>query len=224
VTREEDAPGLLLTVLPGIPLRESALPAEQALRAYRAAGRLARRLHDLDRGDWFGVPDAAGNPLAGAERDPVAFMAGLVSRWFDKARSQRSLTEREQRLGTWAVQHAQAFAGEPPVPINNDYTPGNWLVSDSGDLTGVIDFENMGWWLPMDSFGRLLLREFRSVPRAREAFFGGYGRDAVAEQPVQARVVVIRWAIFYIAYGTERGNDGYVRLGRETLHRCGEES
>jgi len=39
------------------------------------------------------------------------------------------------------------YLGEAAVPVNNGYSPKNWLVSDGGEFSGVIGLECMQWGL-----------------------------------------------------------------------------
>jgi hypothetical protein len=183
------------------------------------AGELARRLRDLGPGPWFGVPDEEGGPFGSCTDDAVEHMAVTFAGWFDRALRLGCLTEAEQQLAEWAREHADVYAGEVPVPVSRDYTPGNWLVDAAGNFVGVIDLENTLWGVALDPFPRLWARYFLACPGAEAAFIAGYGTDLPRERPLQVRHLTISVGIADLVLGTELGRSDYVERGRSSLGR-----
>ena len=218
VLDEPDHCGILTTALNGAPLREANPAPEKWLDCYAAAGALLRRLHDV-QGDWFGVPDCAGEPAGFHASDPVDYMRSDFHAFYDEAMALDCLTERERGLADWALQHFDLFAGETPVASHRDFTPGNWLVDAGGRFAGLIDLECMQWSVAVDSLPMLIERYFPDMPGSAEAFFGGYGPALTDLQRLQVRHVCIKVGIADIAWGTRRVLERNIRLGRDLLSR-----
>jgi hypothetical protein len=111
------------------------------------------------------------------------------------------------------------YESELSFPINQDYSPGNWLVDEQGKLVGVIDFECMAWGVRVDSFALLWERYFPENPPFEEAFWDGYGVDLVKELPLQVFNVCIKVGIADISLGTEFKNERSILSGRQLLRR-----
>ncbi len=222
-----DTQGILLSEIEGIPLRDVDLPEEQVLSVYETAGRLARNLHSLEVGSFFGLPHCDGSPQGEEYTDAVAYMTHDLERWANLAKADKfnCLRADEMELARWAHENVDVYSGEPAIPINNDYTPGNWLVSGKGEFAGVIDLECMQWGVRVDSFAMLWHRYFPGSPEAEKAFFRGYGMNLKKEKPDQVRNVLTKIGVAEIIWGSEHAAPGLVERGRATLRglmSCGE--
>ncbi len=217
VFQENNIQGVLVTAIDGVPLRDIDLPESKILNVYSCAGKLARNLHSSERGAWFGIPDSKGRPLSEHYGEPVEYMRADFNRWFSKALTLDSLSKRELKLAHWALDNVSVFSQEPPIPINEDYTPGNWLVNQQGEFVGVVDFECMYWGIEVDSFAILWERYFPRSPEAERAFFEGYGMNPSSERPLQVKHVCIKIGIADVVWGIEKNKKKNVELGRRIL-------
>lgn len=219
VIENDETQGILTTEISGVPLREAQVSDEKKAEVYYQAGRLAGELHRYPPGEWFGIPDSQGSPLQERFDDPVAAMKADFEKWWTQAMHLQCLDKTEIALAEWALDHMQVYAGERPLPINQDYTPGNWLVDEQGRLAGVIDFECMLWGVRVNSFALLWDRYFPQNPLFETAFWEGYGVDLVQACPAQVFIVCTQIGIADISVGTEFKNEHAVLSGRQLLRR-----
>ncbi len=221
VIENEDTQGIVTTLMPGIPLREMHIPDKKIAEVYCQAGQLASSLHRCQPGEWFGIPDCRGFPLQDSYPDPVTAMRADFEKRYSKAINLQCLEKTEIALGEWALRNMNVYAGEVPLPINQDYSPGNWLVNEQGKLVGVIDFECMAWGVRVDSFALLWERYFPENLLYQEAFWEGYGIDPRKDLPLQVFNVCIKIAIADIALGTQFKDERSILLGRQLIRRLG---
>jgi|GEM_PF-1412011 len=222
-----DNPGLLLTAVPGSPLREAGLTGSDSARAFARAGRLLRRLHDFAVGEFFGCMDEEGRPIdwsgqplsASRRTDLVLQMREFLTAQLERGKAIGCLASDEQEAITWAIDAADCYASEVPVPTSEDFTPGNWLVDDKGDLVAVIDLENMHWGDRMNPFARLVLEYFPKNPEGEQAFYKGYGSCPPKEHIDQARIAYIMYAASYTIAGVESNDPGSSERGRRAFLR-----
>jgi len=222
-----DNPGLLLTAVPGSPLREVGFTGPGSASAFARAGRLLRRLHDFAVGEFFGCMDEngmpidwAGQPLSASRRaDLVSQMREHLTAQLERGKAIGCLASDEQEVLKWAIDAADCYASEVPVPTSEDFTPGNWLVDQNGNLVAVIDLENMHWGARMTPFVRLVLNYFPENPEGEQAFFEGYGCCLPGKHVDQARIACILHAVFYTIIGAESSNPGYSEYGRRAFLR-----
>ncbi len=135
-------------------------------------------------------------------------------KWYRMAKDADCLSGEEMTLAEWAIGNMNAFGGEKAVPVNRDFTPGNWLVRTDGTFAGIIDFECMEWGIPVDSFCMLWSRYFPGYPDGEKAFWEGYG---TAPDPVQARIARIKVEMANVGYGAAHSIAGLVESGRTML-------
>jgi fructosamine-3-kinase len=220
-------PGILLSEIIGIPLSETVF-TEFALRnAYYKAGMLLRRLHESMSGDWFGCVDDkglpidwSGNPLSLEMRhDLPGQKLDVLTKILKSGNSLDCFDQSERQILQWAIESVECYASEKPVPTSEDYTPGNWLVDNNGELVAIIDFENMLWGDRMLPFARLLNDYFPHYPGCEKAFYDGYGSCPPDEQPVQAKIACAIYAGHYVTLGNKEDNQGYIKRGRAAFKR-----
>ncbi len=194
-------------LLPGREVAE--IGADDAARARhgRELGRFLRALHDIDPGT--AIAGGALLPVDPVRRGDMPFRV---------ARTEEGL-ERLAALGLWRPPAAVAGLLEEarglPEPdelvvCHGDLHLRHLLVSDAGDLAGVID------WIDVcrgDAAIDLLLYWGYLTPAGRRAFHEEYGPVA-AERLLRARVLTISiWGVL-----AEYAHDvGLERLGREAL-------
>jgi len=219
VIEHEDIQGILTSEISGVPLRQLQMPDPVKAEVFFRAGQLAGNLHRCQPGKWFGIPDSQGFPLQDCFNDPVTAMKTDFQRWFTKAIDLHCLEKTEIAIGEWALDQMGVFAGERPLPINQDYTPGNWLIDEQGNLVGVIDFECMLWGVRVNSFGLLWHRYFPQNPQLENAFWEGYGVNPWNTDPIQVGIVCIQIGMADIALGTEYNNEQNILSGRQMIRR-----
>ena len=112
---------------------------------------------------------------------------------------------------------SQALEGERPVPCHRDYCAANWLVSEAGIWTGVIDFEFAYWDVRVADFSRDPDWAWIRRPDLFNAFFEGYGRALTPSESQQLLVAHAEYALGAILWGRDNAFYGFEREGRESL-------
>ena len=220
-------PGLLLTAVSGSPLRDAGFAASDTASAFGRAGLLLRRLHDYAVGEFFGCMDEngmpidwSGRPLSANRRvDPVLQMREHLTAQLERGKAIGCFTSIMQEALKWAINVADCYDSEIPVPTIEDFTPENWLVDQNGDLVAVIDLENMLWGDPMTPFTRLVLDYFPENPEGEQAFYKSYGSRPPEENIEKARVGWIIYAAAYTIAGAESSDIKDSERGRRAFLR-----
>lgn len=182
---------LLLSACGGSPASQLEPGSPRGPWAFEAAGRFARRLHDLPFVDLDPVP--VGVALLRRVRALAAEAAGTALG--------AHVTSLEAEL--------QALDLDRLVrrPCHRDFTPDNWLLDDGS--TGrlfVLDFEHSRPDLPLCDLARLELLHLREAPALREAFWSGYGGASGDEQSA-LHAAVLRLEAVRTALWAERHRD-----------------
>ena len=214
--------GVLTTAIAGTPLKDSQLDETSVLEAYRQAGRLCKRLHELPAGTSFGliseqgVPvNYQGDPLGASASDPAAFIRNNFLELLSQAQMLGGIESDELVQVQSALEAMDVFRQEVPTVVNTDYTPGNWLVDQEGKFVGVIDLEHVFRNVLIDAFTRLIVANY---PRGTYSFFDGLGNNPLATRLMQARIVCLRHALYYVGYGIKSDNTNWVKRGKEIFH------
>ncbi len=215
--RENRPLALLIEELPGQVLEKLELPVEQERAAWRMAGQMLVRLHDLAGSRYFGPCHRDGSPQGPALSDAVEYVRFELEREIDKAIDGGYLSDQELAVVTAAQQSAGIFAGEQPVACHRDYCPYNWLISDIGIWTGVIDFEFAYWDVRVADFSRYPDWEWMDRPDLLDALFEGYGRRLTVREEEQQYVAHVQYALSAITWGMEASYFGFVEEGRAAL-------
>jgi hypothetical protein len=223
VFEDEHSPGLLTIAIAGIPLKDSQLDEPATLEVYRQAGRLCKRLGDLPAGVNFGLMNEQGmpvnyqgEPLGVSAPDPVTFIQDNFIELSSQAQMLGGIKSDELVQIELALEAMEVFRQEVPMVVNTDYTPGNWLVDQAGKFVGVIDLEHVFRNVTIDAFTRLIVANY---PRGAYAFFEGWGNNPLVTRLMQARIVCLRHALFYIGYGIKSNNEDWVKRGKEIFRR-----
>ena len=227
VLEGETNSGILITEMPGTRLSETVFEGREKEKAYFKAGELLRRFHESMVGKWFGCVDEKGLPidwsgdplspellhdLPGQKRD-------VLNKLLQSGDSLDCFGQSERQVLQWAIESSESYSSEKPIPTSEDYTPGNWLVDAEGNLTAIIDFENMLWGDRMFPFSRLINDYFLNCPNVEKSFYDGYGRCPPHEQPIQAGIACAIYAGHYVILGYRMNHEGYVTRGKAALRR-----
>ncbi|WP_345673556.1 phosphotransferase [Yinghuangia aomiensis] len=181
-------PGILVTPLPGVPVKFQPLPPGQDAEVHALAGALARRIHDT-----------AICPAATASALPSAY----VLKHLGRARLTDADLSRAQ-----AVLVAAAQVTLPMVPTHGDFQPRNWLYNNDSRVR-VIDFERAEPGASVRDFRLLVNGPWQERPDLREAFFDGYGRSLTTDEEIALAGWVVLDALDSAHWGA-KDNDAEV--------------
>ncbi|MEU3299026.1 aminoglycoside phosphotransferase family protein [Streptomyces sp. NPDC006678] len=200
---------LLLTAVPGRPLREVAVtPAEEG-RAHRQGGALLARLHAA--GDLSGVRRTEAERALQAAADGADRHLRLAG---DR------LTPEERRL---VRDLAEQLHSLPPLPlafIHGDARPRNLLWSQPLAQAGWIDFERARFATVAHDFVRMSSDVWPDRPDLRAACLQGYGRDLVPEEQCALKALAALDAVSALVPGPAPDDpDVTASRGRRTLDR-----
>ena len=208
---------LLVSELPGQMMGEVQLSVEQEQQVWYAAGRALANLHDVATGDCFGPCHRDGSPAGIHARDASEYVSAGFQRLIDIGVPGGYLSDAELGVVQGALDMVSAFAGERPVPCHRDYGPDNWLVTDTGVWSGVIDFEFSGWDVRVVDVSRYPNWEWIHRPDLLEAFFEGYGRPLTSVEVLQCLILRCQYALGAIVWGHENAFYGFEEEGRRAL-------
>ncbi len=174
-------------------------PPDDALAA--SLGRQLARIHAIT--PETGAAGASLSFLPFAEGSPAGAAVGLYRRYLDDLGQARPALE-------WGLRWLERHAPEKGdiVLCHRDYRTGNYMVTDDGTLTGILDWEFAGWGEPEEDIGWFCAKCWRFGNPEREAggiadrkpFYEAYEHESgrridpgrVAYWEVMAHV---RWAV-----------------------------
>ncbi|NLA58014.1 MAG: aminoglycoside phosphotransferase family protein [Firmicutes bacterium] len=210
---------IIISRLPGRPMLEAQLSTEQEQDVWRAAGEALAKLHNLSTGVYFGPCNRDGSAADDdiCLSDPIEYVSAAFRRLTTQAVQYGYLTYEEQRVIDNVKALLPSFAGECPVPCHRDYGPDNWLITDEGKWSGVIDFEFAYWDLRVADFSRYPHWEWMYRPDLLEAFFEGYGRPLTPAEEAQSLVLRTQYALAAVVWGRENSFFGFEKEGHEAL-------
>lgn len=215
--RDEPPLAIVVSEHPGKILEEVELASDQERAVWRAAGKTLVALHELAIGEYFGPchrdGTCAGKPIG----DAVEYVSTNIQNELEHGLREGYLDATEQATIHAALALTPAFAGQDPVPCHYDYCPANWLVTEDGVWSGVIDFERSHWDIPASDFTRDPDWNWIERPDLMEAFFEGYGRISTPETEQQRLVADTYYALETIVWASRVGFHGSLREGREAL-------
>jgi hypothetical protein len=216
--QHESLHGLLLTAIDGVPLRETNVAKSDEERIYFCAGQLLRRINDHAMGHWFGTMDENGNPTDDAS-DVIAWLRSGLDSLMRRGAELACFNAEEMYCLRAAAELADSFSGEPFVPTGTDYTPGNWLIDEHGNLAGIIDFENMLWGPRTLPFTRLRMDYFPAHANLEDAFYAGYEGLPPYDHPEQTAALSAHYAGYYVIEGVTRKRPDFTAHGRAAFRR-----
>ena len=218
VFNENECFGIITTAIDGQTVNDAQLEDKARLiEVYRSAGRLLRDMQTGMTGTFFGTPKEDGNPLGASTADPVAYIKGSLDALFAAGYDKQLIDASHQRLVAWCLDNCEIFNDGVPTPTNWDFSPNNWMVDKNGVLTGLIDFENMLWGLPLDSFGVVLERYTYDKPALRNALLEGYGLPNDEITSVRMKILAVKMAFADVLNGYLENNARFSECGRRML-------
>jgi aminoglycoside phosphotransferase (APT) family kinase protein len=170
--------------------------------------RLGRFLYDLHSvpPEFVGLRAVGPEDVRVAKRSECARLADLVVPRLEEPAARRATSMLSAYLGDDSL---WSFA---PVLTHRDLGPEHVLVDEvSGDLAGVIDWEEVGiddpamdfaWWLD-------------EMPRPGERALAAYGGAPDLRFRERARVIYALMPWHEVEYGLETGQEAFVRSGLE---------
>jgi len=225
VYKNQSVQGLLITSLDGIPLRKGNFSSKTIVSVYRKAGQLCRQLENFSVGTHSDLPetddvilDDKYFPFSNARNhDPVEHVRSQFLELFDSAMELSVLEPDEKLKAEEALDQMDVFKDEILVPVNIDYTPGNWIVDSRGCFSGIIDLEHLSWNVPVFSLTRLITTYFPFQENGRKAFYDGYGRNLEIENSDQVKILVIMDGLRYLVRGIKKNNSLHITRGKNIL-------
>ncbi|MET8983612.1 aminoglycoside phosphotransferase family protein [Streptomyces sp. NPDC004539] len=197
---------LLLTAVPGHPVKRQTLtPAEEA-RAHRQAGTLLSRFHHA--GD-----------LSAARRKEAAQALRSTADGAGNHLHDACLTVPERRLVRGLTARLRAL---PPLPlafVHGDAGDRNLLWSPAHRRAGWIDFARSRFATAVQDFVLLACTTWTDRPDLRAAFLEGYGRDLTPEEKQALACLAALDAVNCLARGPALGDAAVTARGRRTLDR-----
>ena len=215
---ENECFGIITTAIDGQTVNEAQLEDKARLiEVYRSAGRLLRDMQTGMTGAFFGTPKEDGAPLGASTADPVAYIKDSLSSLFATGFEKRLFDVSHKRLLEWCLETCEVFYGDTPSPTNWDFSPNNWMADENGIFTGMIDFENMLWGLPLDSFGVVLERYTYDKPALRNALLEGYGLPNDEITSVKMKILAVKMAFADVLNGYLENNARFSECGNKVL-------
>lgn len=219
--RDEAPLALIVSALPGRVLEDQMLPLERERAVWRAAGAALARLHAIN-GEAFGPCRRDGVCSGAPTNDACAHVSAEFDGWLERGARTNCLDADELAIVRRVCEGIPAFASERPTACHRDYCPANWLVTDAGDWSGVIDFEFAYWDVRAADVSRYPQWEWIGRPDLEEAFDAGYATVRRPVDAAQRTVARACYALAAIVWGRESGYRGFEREGRVALKHLGE--
>ena len=211
--------GIITTPVIGRTVNETQISDPSKLvKIYYSAGQLFQRMQKGTSNSFFGIPREDGTPYEEkAITNSEAYISGSIETLFKLGYDKGLFTDAHKQLVERCLHHCALFCDETPTFTNWDFSQNNWMVDDSGDFTGFIDFESTLWGLPLDSFGVITERYTFDRPILKEAFFEGYGLpdDDVTEEKM--KILSVKMALADIYNGYSHNHPRFLACGERML-------
>ncbi len=220
--RDVEPLAIVISALPGQILEHVPLDPAQEQAVWYAAGRALAALHNLSAGESFGPCHRDGSPIGPPIRDAQAYLTQELDGWLERGARGGYLSADELAIVQSARRLIPTFAGERPTPCHRDYCPANWLVSETGIWTGVIDFEFAYWDVWTADFARDPFWNWITRPVLPDALIAGYGRAFTAREEQQLLFTRALYALGAVVWGEENDYHIYAGEGKQALKVVGE--
>ena len=215
--RDIEPLALVISELPGQILEGMRLPPSQERAIWRDAGAALVALHSLGPGGGFGPCLRDGTLVEAFPQDAREYVSKRFMSQIERAIQAGCINDDELATLQAAYELIPAFEGERPHPCHRDYCAANWLISQEGTWTGVIDFEFAYWDVRVADFSRDPDWNWMRRPELVDAFFTGYGRSLTPAEEQQRLVAHAEYALGAILWGHDHAFYGFEREGREAL-------
>ncbi len=204
VTADNDLLAVVMTALPGQPVRELGLGKDDQQEVHRQAGTLLRRLHEAAR--------------------PAASDAGIrhiaTQAEGHLQRAGHLLTPAQSALARHSAEHFVHLAAVlPAVPIHGDTQPRNWLWDPAARRLAMIDFERAEVAPAVRDLVRLVDGAWDGRPDLAQAFFTGYGRALSGIEEEALTCLTVLDAASGLGWGTANGDGEVISRARKTFAR-----
>ncbi|MGW5789145.1 aminoglycoside phosphotransferase family protein [Saccharopolyspora sp. NPDC003752] len=196
---DPDLPGIVITAVPGRPLDELDLPQEAERAAFRQAGHLLRRLHQI--------------PVTGHAPQITSYLAERAEHWI--ARTTLHLTRHDTQRIRHHMQRLMKITTARVTACHLDFQPRN-LLWHPGQGLRLIDFEHARIDLAARDLVRMTTRHFAQRPDLKAAFFAGYGPLNESDAAVLAHCTVLD-GLTTLAYGHRNSDPAFIQHGRALL-------
>ncbi|MCX4546148.1 phosphotransferase [Streptomyces sp. NBC_01565] len=206
-SRAEDL-ALLLTAVPGAPVKGIGLTAAEHRAMHRQAGALIARLHEAG--------EVKGAARADAE---AAFEAAADGAEKHLARAGDRLACGEQRLIRDHADRLRRVAAVPVGLIHGDNQPRNWLWSRPDRSLALVDYERSRPAPVVQDLAILASAEWVDHPDREKAFLQGFGRRLTGSEQSALRCLTVLDAVSCLAWGPDNGDPFVTARGRRTLDR-----
>ena len=193
---------LLITAVPGEVMEGTLWSTDTERRALEAAGRFLRALHGIEFEDTDPVP--AEEAIARRFSSCRARAVGIVP---DDVLERASQDFRPE-----------VFETMRRVPCHRDFSPRNWLWSQTAGLN-VIDFEHARPDLWLVDVLKLDHGPWIDRPDLEARFWHGYGRSPSQRERQRLTMLQCLQAISTITWGREHADPEFEALGRRLLAR-----
>ena len=205
VAKSDQLGALLVTGLEGVLVDEAACSSQQMLRIYEMAGRFAALIHGADF-------DCSGSGR------PRFYDSTTVLKLIDTAKPY--LAEDSVLWIERTFRKEGLWKGLQPVPVHADYSPRNWIVTESSSTIGIIDWERSrsGYWIEDVQF--MVYRYWDCYPQYADAFYSGYGRVPTADERLQMNLVVLANAVGGVSWAITHDDTEFARVNRYLIDRC----
>ncbi|MFB9831011.1 aminoglycoside phosphotransferase family protein [Actinoallomurus acaciae] len=204
IAADQDLAAIVISGLPGEVLKGLSLSPSMELEAYRQAGWLLRRIHDVP----ITVPGVRG-------------VRRVVERCEEHLRRADGLLRVREVAFVRACATALA-AIEPRLPVtatHGDFMPRNFLWDRRTCRLALIDFERAELGPAVRDLVRLEYGCWDTRPELREAFLDGYDRNFTHDERQALTCLAALDALSGLQWGTEHGDTEVISRARATFAR-----
>lgn len=211
--------GIIISPIRGRTVNEYQMSNIEILKnVYFHAGDCLKRLQSSFEGTYFGIPLSNGISMEETPHaDPVIYIASSIESIFQKGYDQGLFSDNDKELLDWCLKNSHVFSGCKPVPTHWDYSQNNWMIDETGNFTGIIDFENTLWGIDYDSFGVTVERYALDEPELLKALFAGYGMEQTEQNRVKLQICLAKMAFADVTYGHATNYDRAYACGKKLL-------